>query len=211
MHRVPAMMALRRSWILLACALAACGDNDDSRGNVAADIATDEGAAMGEDLATEAEVELRGDPPALTIGQIGEILLTLDEGEILQAEVELARGLDEEARDFAGRMIDEHSLHADRVTDILFVRRIEPVDNAVAASLRAEAAATLDELERTPVEEIDIVYMRIQVTMHVAGLRLIAQLIDLAPADAELRTFLQETYDVIAEHRDHAEGILRSF
>lgn len=205
------MMALRQSWILLACALAACGDNDDSRGNVAADIAIEEGTAMGEALATEAEVELRGDPPELTIGQIGEILLTLDDGEIRQAEIERARGIDEEPRDFAELMIEQHSLHADRVSDILFVRRIEPVDNAVAASLRAETAATLDELERTPVEEIDIVYMRIQVTMHVAGLLLIEQLIDLAAADPELQVFLQETYDLLAQHRVNAEAILRSF
>lgn len=197
--------------MLLAGALlaAACGDNLDGHGPITADVAEEEGTARGSLLANQAGDEFRGDDPELVVAQIGAVLLALDDGEVLQAEVELDLGSDWEALDFAAKMRDEHSRHADAVTDLLSVRRISPVESGVSGELRGEAAAAVVELERATWLQVDFTYLRLQVELHAAGEVLVGSLIELAP-DEELAGFLEATRGAIAEHRAEAEALLRA-
>jgi hypothetical protein len=198
--------------MLLAGALlaAACGDNLDGRGTYAADAAIEEGEAMGGALADQAGDELDEANPELALGQLGAILLAFDDGEVAQAEVELDLGSDRGALDFAAKMRDEHSLHADAVSDLLFVRRVSPVESAVSGALRGEAAAGIAELQRALLAEVDFTYLRLQVKMHAAGEVLVGGLIDLTPGDEEIASFLEATRGAIAEHRAEAEALLRA-
>lgn len=214
MHRGPAMLTLRRSGILLvvgALLAAACGDNDPGPGRDAADVASDEGEAVGEDLADQAEAELAGEPAEATVGRIAAILLELDAGEISQAEVALDLGSDPEVLDFAAYLREAHSVHDERVDDLLDARMLAPIEGAVSRALRDEASAGIAELERAPLDEVDFTYLRLQVKMHAAGEALVGELIDLAPPDdEELRELLVATRDELATHGDRAEALLRA-
>lgn len=198
--------------ILLLCAglAAGCGDDDSSNaGEEAADAAEEDGEAMGEALGQQAELEIRNDPPTMIVGQIGDILLTIDGGELLQAEAELELGAYQPARAYAELMRTEHSRHLDDTEVLLEERQISPVDNPISEMLQREAQAGADELRASPPNGVDFAYMQLQVRMHAAGYVLVGQLIELAPDDQRLRDFLDETRAAIERHRDEAAALLR--
>jgi predicted outer membrane protein len=213
-----AMMHLRRSGSLLASALlcagfaAACGGdhNEPSPGNDAADAAGEEGQAMGEALAAQAQDELAGEPAAIRAAHLGTILIALDQGEVEQAEAELELGFDAQVLDFALLMRDQHSGHADDAEDLLSDRGLAPLESSVSGALRDEAQRGIDELEHIPRSQVDFAYMRIQVKMHAAAGVLVERMIDLAPVDRELIDFLEDTRGAIEDHRIRAEAILRA-
>jgi predicted outer membrane protein len=191
------MTMLKRYEILLVgtltCAgLAACNDNDDGDGIEAAGVAAGDGQAMGSRLANRADDELGGQPREVAIGRIGAILIALDGGELAQAQVELDRGDDEEALDYAEMMRDEHTAHTGQVEELLAKRGVAPVENGVSRTLRAEAFAAADDLSLTPRRDVDFAYLELQVKMHAAAGVLVSRLIDLVP-DAELLALLAVT------------------
>lgn len=207
------MTMLTRSGILLAgaltCAgLAACDDDDAGSGIEAADVAAEDGQAMGSRLANRADDELGGQPREVAIGRISAILIAIDGGELAQAQAELDRGHDEEALDYAEKMRDEHTAHTGEVEELLSERGVAPVENEVSGTLRAEALAGVDDLSNTPRRDIDFAYLELQVKMHAAAGVLVSRLIDLVP-DAELLDLLAVTHVAIAQHRLEAEALLR--
>lgn len=209
------MTTLPRSGILLATAAAlaagaaACGADPEGPAGAAADEAGDAGEAMGSALADQAGAELSGEPPEVVLGQVGAILIALDEGEIIHAEAELALGVEEGARRFAELLRDEHSVHEDQVADLLFFRRTSPMEGAVSSTLRAQATAGLTELEGA-VDGADFTYLRLQVEMHAAGAILVEGLRQAAGGDAQLQELLHATHEAIVRHRVDAEALLRA-
>jgi Domain of unknown function (DUF4142) len=199
---------------LAGAALAACSDggdddDDDNSGIEAAEEATEDGENMGARLAGRAQTEIGGQPRLNAIGHIGAILLTLDEGEIAQAQAELDRGGDAEALDFAAVLRGEHEDHAEAVEDLLAARTAAPIEGAVSSALRAEALAGADDLGSAERRSVDFEYLRLQVKMHAAGQVLLNRLIELSP-DAVLLDFLVVTHDAIERHRVQAEALLRA-
>lgn len=208
------MTIRQRSGILLVSALtcaglAACNDDDDDgQGIEAADAAVEDGQVMGSRLANRADDELGGQPRTVAIGRIGAILIALDGGELAQAQIELDRGDDDDALDYAAMMRDEHTAHTGEVMELLTEQGVAPVENEVARTLRAEAFARADDLSLTPRRDVDFAYLELQVKMHAAAGVLVSRLIDLVP-DAELLDLLAVTHGAIAQHRLEAEALLR--
>jgi predicted outer membrane protein len=191
--------------LLLAIAVPACGDDDESS---FADDAINEGETRGEDLAAETEIELGNDVDEVILGKSGAIMIAIDEGEILHAQFILEVGTDPLVLEFAEQMLLDHSAHAALTESLLADFDLAPIDNAVAAALRNAAVADLDLLERSASPDFD--YMRMQLMMHTQALVIVELLTDLAPEDdAEL--FFAQTELIIEEHRDEAEDILRQF
>lgn len=211
MQSPPGMRHSLRSFIclagtlLLAIAVPACGDDDESS---ITDDAIDEGETRGEDLANETEIELGDDAEDVIIGKSGAIMIAIDDGEILHAEFILEVGTDPLVLEFAEEMLLEHSAHASLTQSLMDDFDLAPIDNAVAAALRNGAVADLDLLERSANPDFD--YMRMQVMMHSQALVIVEMLTDLAPED-DSELFYAQTEILITDHRDDAEDILRQF
>jgi predicted outer membrane protein len=186
------------------------GDRDDRDGNAAADAANERGVALGMELAELATAELANQPRFVVWGRVGAILLALDEGEILQAELALERGLEPAGLEYALRMRSEHTAHAAEVRALLAACHACPLDNPVAAALREAAARGIDDLRAARAELVGFDYMGLQVMMHAAGEVLLERLIELAP-DQRLEDFLRTTRDHVAEHREASDTILRAW
>ncbi len=184
------------------------GDGDDRDGNAAADEANARGVTLGMELAALATAELANQPKYVVWGRVGAILLALDEGEVLQAELALERGLEPAALEYALRMRSEHTAHAAQVRALLAACHACPLENQVSAALRGAAAGGIDDLRAARSELIGFEYMELQVMMHAAGEVLLDRLLDLAP-DARLEGFLQTTRDHVAEHRETGDALLR--
>ncbi|HSK00303.1 MAG TPA: DUF4142 domain-containing protein [Kofleriaceae bacterium] len=186
------------------------GDRDDRDGAAAADAANELGVTLGMELAELATAELANQPRYVVWSRIGAILLALDEGEILQAELALERGLEPDALEYALRMRSAHTAHAAQVRALLAACHACPLENAVSAALREAAAGGIDDLRAARSELVGFEYMGLRVLMHAAGEVLLDRLIELAP-DVRLEDFLRTTRDHVAEHREASDAILRAW
>jgi predicted outer membrane protein len=184
----------------------ACGDDDGDLEQVA-DIAVEEGVLRGEALADMTDEELAGQSETVALEVAEEILLTIDTGEILQAEIAVDRADQDDVEDYAQAMIEEHSLHAELVSQVFGALLIQPRRNQIAETLRAEALAGAEELSAT--DAPDFVYMRMQITMHQEASIVVGSLIDFVDTP-EVDRLLIETQDIIEAHRLEAIDILRN-
>ncbi len=184
------------------------GDDGGPDGDAAADAANQRGVTLGMELADLATADLGGQTACVIRARMGAILLALDEGEILQAEVALERGAEAPARELATRMRDEHAAHAAQVRDLLVLCQVAPLENAVSAALRAAATAGVEALRNARPEQLGFAYVELQVEMHAAGEVLLDRLLELAP-DERFLDFIQATRDAVAQHREQADSLLR--
>lgn len=186
-------------------AAAACGD-DGNDADADADDAIDEGEMRGEAHANDAMTELGDDVATDILAKSGHIMITVDEGEIMQAQFAAQAATDPEVLEYAQRMITDHSLHIEVTEDLLAGHGVQPVDNPISVVLRNEAAEGLRQLEASA--DVDYEYMRMQVMMHSQTLVIIDTLRMLAPF-ADVEQYFVDTRVTVADHRDHAEDILR--
>jgi predicted outer membrane protein len=186
----------------LLFALVACGDNDVNE----VQVAGDQGETLGHAHATAADRELRGNEPEVVIAQAAGIVLTIDEGEIMHASFALQNARNADVIAFATRMTSEHTAHIATTTALLETMGMERQDSAIAADLRAEAMANLATLQEA--DDVDLEYMRMQVTMHAEASIIVSRLFALVD-DATFGQFLTDTRMAINAHRADAERILR--
>ncbi|MDB4962228.1 MAG: hypothetical protein JWP01_2227 [Myxococcales bacterium] len=189
----------------------ACGDNevgDDLDGDIdegADEIA--EGRARGELLADMASEDLAAQNEMVSMSIAGHIMITLDQGEIMQAQLALDDVVfDPAVQEYADQMIEEHTPHAQRVEDLLASFGLTPLDNRISAALRAESEAALVDLANS--DDPDKDYMAMQVTMHEEAFVLVGSLADDVET-AELDALIRDTQAAIAEHRDDALDLLQ--
>lgn len=195
------------STALLALSLVACGDDESDNGDQAVDDAIAEGETLGQAQAAQTDTELGGEAdPDVVAEKTGAILLTIDEGEILHADLALGAADDEGVLDYAQRMVSEHTQHAQQTTDLLAARDLAPLENEIAATLRRQALEMLDVLEAS--DDLDFDYTRTQLVMHSQALVIVDTLEGYAP-DPELAGFLDQTRATIEDHRARAEELLR--
>lgn len=198
------------SALALAMVTSACGDNNSP--DIDVDEPAQQGQQRGETIATQVETDVANDTPEIVLGTIGQIMLTIDEGEIMQAQLIVDRSededIDDQVVDYANRMLDEHTAHMSQMMLLLDANEAAPLENAVSTQLRSEAQTGMRELENAEGNDLDRVYMRMQILMHSQSLVIVRTLEELAPED-EVRTFFGDTVQIIEDHRDEAQDILR--
>jgi putative membrane protein len=204
-------MTIKTILLMAAVAFApACSDNDDSTTTdttTDSDTAIAEGQSRGQANADLTNSELAGNPDDLVISKSAAISITIDQGEIMQAQLALQVATDEDVRAFANRMIAEHSQHMQLTSSMLSAVELQPQDNPVAATLRAEAEAGVAQVEQSADPDYD--YIRLQVMMHAEAEMVVTTLRDNAPGD-DIAAFYETTRVDIVDHLDDAASMLDS-
>ncbi len=188
--------------MLLTLAMGACGDDD----NEDVDIIIDEGQANGFALAAMADTELGPQTVAISEAMAGHILITVDQGEIQQADVALDRLDESETIRYANHMIEDHQPHIDLVLSVLDQDRLDPIDNEVSAMLRANAEAGVRDIQASG--DPDVTYMQWQIRMHEAASIVTERLLEHVE-DPEMDALLLQTLDIIDGHRQEAIALYR--
>jgi predicted outer membrane protein len=192
--------------LALAIATAACGDNNNPN-----DVqgAIDIGEQRGQVLATQTTTDLGSDTPEVALGKAGQIMLTIDDGEIMQAQLVVDAGVSDPAvLDFANRMITEHTAHRDATLNLIEASKVTPIESDVSSLIQSDAMQGLRELEDASSGDLDRTYMRLQVTMHAEASVIVGALQDLAPAP-DIAAFIADTQAQIDAHRVDAADLLR--
>lgn len=124
-------------------------------------------------------------------GQVAQVLVTLNTGEVDAAKAALPKLQNENARSFANMMVSAHSQSNEEITQLLDGERITPVANDISRALEDGAQSVIGELQTTDSTDIDARYMHSQVTMHHGALTLIDCVLLKSPHNDALQTHLR--------------------
>ena len=190
----------------LVLALAgACSDDDDDPADADANVANEiaEGNRRGTEVAARIAAMMGPMDAADELRVSAAIMATVDQGEILHAELALDRARDPEVAAFARRMYDEHGAHLALTTDRMDERTLEPLPNEISAALQVEAGEAATQLQAAPDDTFDAVYLRMQVQMH-AEARHVAGALAEQVSDPAFADFYAQTRATIEGHLDDA-------
>lgn len=164
------------------------------------------GASQGSE-ATPAEPSESGRNAALTDGEIVQILATVDNGEIAQAQVALTKTSTPQVRDFANMMISQHTTSKQRASDLATQTKIVPSPSAQANQLQTKGAKMLETLNAADPSDFDKMYIQSQIDQHKEVLEMLNDKLIPAAKDPTLKQQLTETQNMVQHHIDQAEKI----
>jgi putative membrane protein len=185
---------------LIALGLAAGGCSSGSSSSEAP------GASQGGE-ATPAEMSESGKSAALTDGQIMQILATVDEGEIQQAQVALTKSSNTQVRAFADMMVGQHTTAKQQGQSLSAQTKVDPAPSPVANKLQSDAGKTLDKLNGADPSDFDKMYVKAQIKQHKDVLDLINDKLMPAAKDPMLKQQLTATQSMVQHHIDMADKI----
>lgn len=140
----------------------------------------------------------------ITTGETLQIIKTLNDGEIKLAHLALASSPNDDVRDVARLILDDHEASNDDVMDLAEKRGVELDKSPLSRSLEGQADRIYDELKYKSGPEFDCLFLKRQVKLHEIALETVSK--DLVP-DAELREvreLLSETSPTLERHREAA-------
>jgi putative membrane protein len=185
---------------LIALGLAAGGCSKGSESNDAP------GASQGGE-ATPAEMSGSDKSAALTDGQIMQILATVDDGEIQQAQVALAKTSNPQVRSFADMMINQHTSDKQQGQALSAQTKADPAPSAQANKLQTKAAQMLEKLNGTEPSDFDKIYIQGQIDQHKEVLNMLNDKLMPAAKDPMLRQQLTAAQSMVQHHIDMAQQI----
>jgi putative membrane protein len=165
---------------------------------------------------------------ALNDAQVATLLHLANQAEIRQAQMAGERAVDTDVRDFAQRMIEDHTAADTALTYLFSNGSVSPqadastlldaalsddggiplVESGISQMLSSEASLHDQLLQRKTGEAFDLAYMTAQVAMHGELLRIIDNSLLPSAQNAALREQLQSTRNTVSMHSEHALEIL---
>jgi putative membrane protein len=146
----------------------------------------------------------------LTDAQIAEILDALNVGEIEQAREVLQRSKNDRVRRFAEHMIGDHGAAKEKGRGLERDAQISPQASSVSDEIKSNGVQIVSMLDASKGFDLDRVYMDAQIVQHQQALDLIVQTLLPQAKDAQLKSTLMETRDVVAHHLQMAKDIRAS-
>lgn len=139
--------------------------------------------------------------------EIAGITIAFHASEVQQAELARERGVGAQVREFADRMIAEHTTFNQRADELTQRLEITPREHSIAAQLVLNSHESHESLRQLTGAEFDLAYIAQSVASHRWALNSLD--ISLIPAtrNRELRSLLRETRASVAEHLQAAEQI----
>jgi putative membrane protein len=112
-----------------------------------------------------------------------------------------------DVRQFAQRMLTDHSGVNGLVNDLLAKLNVTPVDNAASLDMRDESANRRDAMRELSGFTFDSTYMENEVSYHVKFLATIDSVMIPVARNAELKNLLVAVRPAVAAHLAHAEQV----
>lgn len=105
-------------------------------------------------------------PPTLSDGDILQILITINQGEINQGNLAAQSATDPDTKAFAADMVTEHSLALQRLNAIAGQQAITPTDNPASAQFEAKTVQNTSIFSPQSGVSFDLGYMDAQISGH---------------------------------------------
>ena len=189
---------------LAACAaLAACGTNDGGQ---------DAAATPAADTVTVAAAPAASAPAAggITDPQIAHIVVTANQVDITAGELARTRSTHAGVKEFAERMVTDHTGVNKAAGDLAARLGVTPEPNPTSEQLQQGGEQNVAALQGKSGAEFDRAYVDQEVAYHQAVLDAIDQTLIPGARNAELKGLLQQTRPAIVAHLEHAKRLQAS-
>lgn len=186
-------------------ALTACGGGEDVEQNAAV---IDTAATV----AAPAAGDAAGAPAAggVTDPQIAHIVVTANQVDITAGELAQARSANPAVKEFAQRMVTDHSGVNKAATELVTRLGVTPEPSPTSEQLQQGGEQNVAALQGKTGAEFDQAYLANEVSYHQAVLDAIDQTLIPGAQNAELKALLQQTRPAVAAHLEHARQLQTS-
>ena len=142
----------------------------------------------------------------LTDGQIAQVMMTINSGEIDSAKMAVTRSKNEETKKFAQMMLAEHEKNRSQTRELAALNKTPPTTSPLSKSLTKDAKSSNDSLKKES-KDFDMAYVDQQIKMHGNALRTFDEKLLPNAVSSPLRNHLEKTRDAVAAHLDHAKTL----
>ena len=139
--------------------------------------------------------------------QIAAIVVTANQVDIDAGEVAKSRSSNKEVKEFAQRMITDHSGVNKAATDLVTRLKVKPQENPTSASLKKGGDEALNRLKGLKGAEFDKAYVDNEVTYHQAVLDAIDKTLIPNAKNEELKALLVKVRPAFVAHLEHAKHL----
>lgn len=144
----------------------------------------------------------------ISTGETLQIIKTLNDGEIKQAELALERSPNEEVREVAQLILDDHEASNDKVEEMADERGVALDKSPLSRGLEGQANRMYDDLKSRSGPEFDCQYLQGQHKLHAIALETLTQHVVPEAELQETRQLLSETAPTLQKHQEAARQSL---
>jgi len=141
---------------------------------------------------------------APTDPQIAHIVVTANQLDIDAGNLALKKTESTEVKEFANRMVTDHTGVNKQATDLVGKLKVVPADNDTSKALTKDAAANMKQLNMMKGNAFDKEYIDHEVRYHKLVLKTIDDSLIPNAQNAELKDLITKVRPAIAAHLDHA-------
>jgi putative membrane protein len=142
-----------------------------------------------------------------TDAQIAAIVVTANQVDIDAGKLALTRSDNKGVKDFAQRMITDHSGVNKAATELVTKLKVKPEDNATSRSLKQSGDQTLDRLKALEGQAFDRGYVDNEVTYHQTVLDALDKTLIPSAQNGELKALLVKVRPAFVAHLEHARHL----
>jgi putative membrane protein len=193
--------------LALLLVVTACAKDQKEASNAAMDTTNAAASAATTPVPADSTAAPAG---ALTDPQIAAIVIAADDVDIQGGQQALTKATNQKVKDFAQRMVTDHTAVNKQVHDLLTKLNATPASNPTRESMTQQGQEASTRLGALSGAAYDKAYIDNEVTFHQQVIN--AAQTQLAPAaqNAELKDLLQKTMPVLQSHLDMAKQIQSS-
>jgi putative membrane protein len=145
--------------------------------------------------------------PMLSDPEIAHVAVTANNIDIEAGKFALTRTHNASVKQFAQTMINDHTAVNQQATALAQKLNVTPQDNPVSQSLKKDADAAHEKLEKLRRSAFDRAYMDREIAYHQGVLDAIDKVLIPQAQNAELKSLLQNVRPAVATHLEHAKEV----
>jgi putative membrane protein len=144
---------------------------------------------------------------APTDPEIAHIAVTANQVDIDAGKAALKKTQNAKVKEFAKRMIDDHTSVIKQATDLVKKLKVTPKDNATSKSLKSGGDAKKKELAKLKGAEFDKAYIDNEVAYHQAVIDAVDKVLLPNAQNADLKGLLEKVRPALVAHLEHAKTV----
>jgi putative membrane protein len=149
----------------------------------------------------------RGADPAITDANIGAIVLAANQIDIDYGNIALAKSKNKNVRDFAKRMVTDHSAVQKSVMDLAAKLKLTPEENATSKGLKNNAVQITAKLNSLNGKAFDKFYIDNEVAYHKQVIDAVETVLIPNAKNAELKSALVGAHALFLKHLEHCSQL----
>ncbi|HYC45566.1 MAG TPA: DUF4142 domain-containing protein [Burkholderiales bacterium] len=142
--------------------------------------------------------------------QIAAIVVTANQVDIDAGKLAASKSGNKEVKDFAQRMVTDHTGVNKAATELVTRLKVKPEGNATSNSLKQGGEETLKRLKALKGAEFDRAYVANEVTYHQTVLDALDKTLIPSAKNAELKALLVKVRPAFVAHLEHAKHLRSS-